>query len=496
MATVAAQPPQDIHMLVNQGQQARELQTFQVHPSLPAVAAGQPETEADAGQRMRWRVVCISAVLAVYLVINTLLQYIFDMAAMTEVLEKVREVSHMRGGPSAMSFFTNQLPSAFMGITIGLLVPLCGYLGVRHNQKWLMGCFCGCNAFHCCMGIISMVIIMFTALTIQAVTPQVELFLEKCDPMQCRPIVENGTDLHADRFVDCLATGEWKEYSPRLAYVLTDRTRLAPNAPWHFPADCPPIFLTCNTWPDYKVDALGQKGIDDLYREPLTEGFPAPVRTLPQRTQRMQRMQPRGAFNDADAPVRAAGMGDYGAFMSSEVPTSTRLASSSQLRGPHQGLRRLRFAFDQVHQKGKAKTFENHKPEFTPPSMPKDPIAECKLTENVARFHQIRLLAPQLLPQLEIFLLLRMVLLLPLVVLGCLGFCWGKDLFERLNAGYNPVARSQETRPQVMLNPALGITATPTAEFTQTQMAQPLMLSAPPVPSPQVTSISPPSFSQ
>jgi len=258
-------------------------------------------------------------------------------------------------------------------------------------------------------------------------------------------------------FIDCLATGEWKEYKPR-------------HAGPHLPFDCPPIFLKCDNQPGHGARPLGEPG----------QWGPSPV-TGPGQWEPTTSvaMLPRGAFDDAYAPVPPGGMGDDGAVPASEVPHHV-----------HQGLRRLTFAFGKAHQQGKAMFLQSPNPAFRlGPPMPKDPMAECQVvSEAVERFHQIHLLAPTLLPQLQIFLLLRMVLLLPLVVLGCLGFCWGKDLYERVDQGYNPVAISQHVQPQVMLNPALGISVAP-----QMSMAQPLMLSAPPVPPPQVTAITPPS---
>jgi hypothetical protein len=461
MSAISLQPPQD-QMLANHGQQAREL--HQLHAGLPALVASAPpvQSEGDNDRQIRWKVVCISAVLAVCLVIQALLQYIFDMVAMQDALEQVREVTHMRGGPSAVAMLLNAVPSVFMSVSIGLLVPLCGYLGVKQANKWLMGCFCGCNAFHCCTGIISMVTLLIISLTIQAVTPQVELFLAKCDPMQCSNMANTTDQAH---FIDCLASGEWKEYKPRFS---------GPR----FSSECPPIFMHCDNQPDFSLEAHSHKATGSRIG-----GFP--VRAPP------QQVQPPDTFADADAPVRAAGMGDYGAFLSSEVPMSTRQAS-----GPHQGLRRLRFAWHKKETHPMVGFFKGgHAPDFNTPPMPKDPIAECQLNQQVVdRFHQIRLLAPELLPKLELFLLLRVALMLPVVILGCLGFCWGKDLWSSLNAGYNPVSRSQEMRPQVMLNPALGISASaPMDQNTQISMSQPLILSAPPVPPAQVTAISPPS---
>lgn len=460
-------------MLVNPGQQARELQPVALNPGVPAhpTAASPPlESDTDHDQRMRWRVVCISAILAVFIVGQTCLQYVFDMAAMQDALEKVREVTHARGGSHATALVLNSLPSVFMSICIGLLVPVCGYLGVKQNQKWLVGCFCGCNAFHCCTGIVSMVMLIVFSVTIKAVTPEVELFLEKCDPMQCQPIGDNNTDvvIHKDQVIDCISSGEWKDYKRRF-----DGPR--------FSSECPPLFLICDNQPDYRLREYGHEGVDGIYEKPAGGGMP--VRSPP------QHVQPRGSFDDADAPVRAAGMGDYGTFLTSEVPASTRLASS-QIR-PHQGLRRLRFSFSEKSHKG-VPSQAQYRPNFIAPPMPKDPIRECRLTPAVERFHQIRVLAPDLLAELEVFMVIRVVLMVPVVILGCLGFCWGKELWERLNAGYNPVSRSQEMRPEVVLNPALGVVSAAPAGSTQMQMAHPLVLSAPPMPPAQVTAISSP----
>jgi hypothetical protein len=118
--------------------------------------------------------------------------------------------------------------------------------------------------------------------------------------------------------------------------------------------------------------------------------------------------------------------------------------------------------------------------------MPADPLKECYPAKSVKRFHQFRKLVPVLLPQIQFIICVRVFLMIPLFILGCLGFCWGKDLFAHLNAGYNPVGTTRaNARPQVAMQPTLGTVAVnATVQFTtqsqHQQMAQPLILNVPP----------------
>jgi hypothetical protein len=190
---------------------------------------------------------------------------------MQEVLEKVREVTHVEGGvPNPTTFIFNMVPSVGMSIVIGLLVPLCGYLGVKQNQQFLVGCFCSCNALQCCCAMMSMVCLCFLGWGLAAMAPSVELFLEKCDPIQC---TVNATG--QAHIVDCLATGVWKDYQPRF-----------PG--YHFPGKgvCPP-FLQCGSPP---------KEIESYDEQPFG-----------------------GDFQDVDAPAREVGMGDYSSSLAADL---------------------------------------------------------------------------------------------------------------------------------------------------------------------------------
>jgi hypothetical protein len=323
-----------------------------------------------------------------------------------------------------------------------------------------------------------MVLTLLLSVGVQALAPQVELFMEKCDPtLQCQDKMHNSTD--QAHLVDCLAAGMWKEYQPHYAVALSSK--------------CPPTFLKCDSFEN--DDVLFAAGLlPPNEKAGLAEDGPQDADSFDS-----LRSGQEGDYDDADAPVRAAGMGDYGTFLTSEVPSRTRYASSSRSSGSHGELRRLvqhftdirrlRFSFGQPHEEhGKflalGKRRDREEMHYAVPPMPKDPIAECQPAETVEQFHQVRLLVPVLLPQLKLYLLVRGVLLLPVAILGCFGFCWGKDLFTRLNDGYNPIGTSNvNPRPQVMLNPALGVSASGPASIagsTQISMAQPLILNAPP----------------
>jgi len=113
--------------------------------------------------------------------------------------------------------------------------------------------------------------------------------------------------------------------------------------------------------------------------------------------------------------------------------------------------------------------------------MPKDPTKDCRPNEGVEKFHQARRLAPELLPKFVVFLLVRVVLTVPVMVLGLLGFCWGKDMWTRLGQGYSYVtaqpALGYSTAPpsnEVQLTQHL-MQNTPLASLQQQQVSQPVV---------------------
>jgi len=340
--------------------------------------------------------------IAVYVVVGAVLQWAFDVAAFEDALEKIRSVTHLRAGDAAVAAVAlHAIPQVGMAITIGLLVPLCGYLGVKQNHPWLMGCFCSCNALHCCCGIMSLLCLAGLVFGTTVAAPGVQAFLEMCDPVMCAPDGLNRTA--QDHVVDCLAAGTWQEYKPHF-----------PDGP-RYPSKCPKIFLTCHDAPEEPaiVSFKHAWGKAEIESKGTADGHAAPARSLSIRRQVPQVMEP--------------------------------------------------------HFRGRRPMLQ------TPPPEPSDPIVECKPAEVVEKFHQARLLVPALIPKLVAFLFMKMVLTIPVIVLGCLGFCWGKDLWQRLCEGYSqlagPPVALQAGVPvvtaQAVLQPAQGHAAAPAAAGAQ-----------------------------
>jgi len=93
-----------------------------------------------------------------------------------------------------------------------------------------------------------------------------------------------------------------------------------------------------------------------------------------------------------------------------------------------------------------------------PVGLPTEPsAATCKVNhDEIDTFQAIIKLLPVVAPKFSALLAVKLCLTIPAVILGCLGFCWGWALYDRLNAGYAHVAepgfRTQATpaQPQTM----------------------------------------------
>mmetsp|Transcript_133180 Transcript_133180/g.371251 ORF Transcript_133180/g.371251 Transcript_133180/m.371251 type:complete len:472 (-) Transcript_133180:8-1423(-) len=429
-------------MAVQPGQQARQIRVVQpavgggaaapLQPLAPGFAPAAPPP-LDAGREdreARRRVLCISMAIAAYVVLGTILQYAFDIAAFEEAISKIQSVTHMHPrGHSLASFIVNTSPQVGWSIAIGMLVPLCGYLGVKQNNEWMLGCFCSCNALHCCCGMLSVVSIVGVLMGISAAAPGVFLMLESCDPLQCVPSGHNLTDKYV---VDCLATGMWEDYKPRFKH------------PERFPAECPKIFLMCNHGHGRPQDVM--------YHPLLVEG------------------------DESEAP--AAG---HTGFEASGVtpgwsPTTRKLSVARKVlltgAGPTDAPDR---------REAMRSMFRRHHPPAAPP-MPAHPLKECETAKTAMAFHEARVLAPELLPKLVLFLVVKVMLMIPVIILGCFGFCWGKEMWTRLGQGYaHLTAATPGPAPaEVPLQPITAFAAVPPS--TDAQLAQPLMLNAPPLP--------------
>jgi len=388
--------------LVQDGE-ARELRFMgpaAADPSSSQTISDRAAHEAD--HEARTRVLKVSLFLAIYVVVGALIHYALDIAVFEEVMHSFHRKVYGET-PNLALIVINGIPKLTFSIGVSLLVPLCGYLGIKQNEQGLLGCFCCCNLcsfFGGLVGLVTLVILMVGAMV---AAPGLEIWMERCDPMHCAPEGLNVTQ--RSHVVDCLAAGYWEEYKPRFT-----------NHGHWYPHDCPKAFLTCKSWEN-------SKGLEvQLGQEP----------------HRMASPMFRGGAGgwDPEAPDR-------------------RLAWRHQLR--QDALARQQSLQSDLY----------HGRHEEPLPMPKDPTEDCRPNEGVENFHQARGLLPELLPKFVGYLFLRVVLAVPLTVLGLFGFLAGKDMWTRLGQGYS----------QVTVQPALGHLAAPPSN--EVQLAQHLMQSTP-----------------
>eukprot|EP00930_Biecheleria_cincta_P009266 TRINITY_DN11097_c0_g1_i1.p1 TRINITY_DN11097_c0_g1~~TRINITY_DN11097_c0_g1_i1.p1 ORF type:complete len:450 (-),score=89.60 TRINITY_DN11097_c0_g1_i1:77-1426(-) len=358
---------------------------------LPQMGVAVDESERQGGE-MKRRVLFLSAFIAIYIIVNGLVQCAFDATAMETVLQQIKSVTNFKGGPNLAMIILNSLPGVTTSIVIGLMVPLCGFLGARQNHQGMMGLFCGCNALHCCCGIASLVIMSGVLMTMTAALPGVTEWLEMCDPMQCSADLPEGMDEETkrSRVVDCLAAGTWPEdYKQRFA---------GPS----YPASCPKMLLDC--------------------QHELTQGDVI-----------------AGALSSEDAD----GTEEQDSFMK-------RLRGSWQRR---LGINSEEDMSDSLRGWQPSTRWDDRGVTTSLVPMPPDPIASCKPQEKgIKVIHQARLLVPELAPKLIVFIFVKLLMFVPVIFLSCLGFCWGKDLFSRFGQGYgrlNGPAVQQPTQAEM-----------------------------------------------
>jgi len=373
---------------------ARELVALQ-----PAGAMGSDNLQdnlLDGGrqqfEQMRSRVACISIAIAVYVVFDAFVNWVMGLAMLTEMTAKAREAQHMRGeSPNFAVLAMTTLPNLSLGIALGLLVPLCGYIGARSKQPCLLGMFTCCNFFSCCGGACGLMLLLCCAgLLTEGLKPMAE-YMAHCDPQQC---LELGSEAQQ---VDCLASGIWDE-----SYTRHFPEDLA------YPADCPKSWLQCPGGPD---------------AERAPDAQAAQLRGWPASPDRRLGVVPRGGRQPLSTPVHRL------------PPAPEKLLK------------------------------------LVPPPQPDDPLQVCEVRAKfVEEFHTESKMIPVVMPKLQLLVIVKALLAIPAVVLGCFGFCWGKGLYGQVQG-----------RPYVvtpgLLQPALsGVVA---ARPTDATMSEPLMLSPP-----------------
>eukprot|EP00442_Polarella_glacialis_P005059 CAMPEP_0115123638 /NCGR_PEP_ID=MMETSP0227-20121206/47678_1 /TAXON_ID=89957 /ORGANISM="Polarella glacialis, Strain CCMP 1383" /LENGTH=298 /DNA_ID=CAMNT_0002526081 /DNA_START=81 /DNA_END=977 /DNA_ORIENTATION=+ len=224
-------------------------------------------------------------------------------------------------------------------------------------------------------------------------TPGIETYLEKCDPVQCASISSNLSPQESqNKVVDCLAAGTWEGYQKRY------------DGP-SYPSYCPKIMLKCNG------DSV--EHLEPELKDPRMEA-----------SQELLPVIPQGSARSSGSSLRRLGVGRQ-EFFPAQAAANHLAARSRSWRV----LPRL----------------DGNPGEEEVGKMPADPIASCKPKEKGMKIiHQARLLLPELVPKLVVFISVKLLLLIPVILLGCVGFCWGKDLFARLGQGYGQLGGSMQ----------------------------------------------------
>lgn len=386
------------------------------------------DAEAATRGEMKRRVLFLSIILAVYVVVNAMVQYVFDAAALETALEQISKVTDIRRVPSMAKLLLGAIPSLAFTIFLGLLVPLCGYLGAKQNNQGLVGCFCGCNFVHCCCSISVLIGSVIVLAMLSAATPGIETYLEKCDPEMCTKWPEHfSEEVKRQRTVDCLAAGTW----PDQYHKVFDGPA--------YPPICPKIFLKCS------LDADVQHGHGGFLR-----GRNGGLRVKPmfspfETTTFYPAFLPRADLEDPDAMLEDD--------LVAEVDSSLRPA-----KGPF--FRRLQM----MHPREWKKHWDL--PQFDGmeddqmtamddimqiPPMPSDPLETCTPDyKGLKVLHQAGVLIPDLVPKVVMLMAVKCLLLIPVILFGCLGFLWGRELWSKLGQGYGHLDGPNALPPRVM----------------------------------------------
>lgn len=235
-----------------------------------------------------------------------------------------------------------------------------------------------------------MVTMLFLLAMLGSATPGITAYLDMCDPVQCAPLMLNVTQEESNaRVVDCLAAGTWEGYQKRFDGH-------------SYPASCPKIMLKCK---GDQEDISGLQERDDQTAQMLK------LQEQLQMAKEQLRLQGVGLLPAPSEQLRRLSISTQAFY----PPVSGSVARSGK---EWWNLPR----WDEAHTVGE---------------QPIDPIADCKPKEKGMRMiHQARLLLPQMVPKLVVFIFVKMCLLIPVILLGCIGFWWGKELYDRLGQGY------------------------------------------------------------
>jgi len=422
--------------------------TTVAQPTAPASTLLEDDPEIQDQLRIKRRVFCVSGMIAIYVVCSYVSNWAIDGVATVTALSEINQVAHSsEEAPDITEWLLQSLPSMSMNMMCGMLVPLCGFIGAKRNQQCLLGCFCGCSALSCICSLIFAMILLVTTCAVSLSEPGLEQLLEKCDPSVCAPLGFNITP--QDQVVDCFASGAWEQYKPKYS-----------DGP-HFDATCPKVFLKCGPDGNEEPGSMSERNLH----------FPG----LPEHPQPVTIGMRPVASSSIQRPAASSSV-DLGGFTDSEPAGGGGGTDAQKWHWKssriHAGLRRLAFvprrpleggsALDSSGAGGAGNHVREHRLKLlsgpgemrqTAVTMPENPLSECTTaTKSIEFFQSAKVLLPDLAPKLVVYLLVKLVVLLPGICLGCFGCCWGKDLFWRLRSGYR-----QLDQPQVYLQPSLGM---------------------------------------
>jgi len=399
---------------------------FPVAPMAELGGSQQPQL-----RRIQKRVLCVSLVMAMYIILHFVVQYVFEVAEIQEGMRDVQAVTGSLGHAELrlLPVLLSGIPVAVVVIMVGLLVPLCGYFGARQNHRSLLCCFWSCNALGGCCSCLSLVSGMMILFLLQGLAPTVETFLRNCDPkVHCTSSVRGFPDQTV--MVDCLAANTWQEYKPLFVRHLK-----------RMPPECrkiSPAFLKC----EY-----------DHIEETSTSDYSNYYTTRP--------------WDSESYATRSWDSESY----------TTRSWKSTTY--PPRKLSPWESSHDKgVITRGILTTpFEEEPHHHREPRMPEDPMKHCTPNARFANnFHAANILAPDVYSRLLLVIVLKWMLTVPVLILSCLGFCWGKDLYDHV--GYGRLAGAGTVVQQAPANvdyamPVVGeVMAQPLMMYSQGPMAR------------------------
>mmetsp|Transcript_10417 Transcript_10417/g.27790 ORF Transcript_10417/g.27790 Transcript_10417/m.27790 type:complete len:475 (-) Transcript_10417:237-1661(-) len=426
-------PPQDLQQSLSQNEMQLTTGTVgdaRVIFARAAPVSGVPsganltQSEQDHFRQVQRKVMYVASALGAMVIAQHIIGFAFNMAEMEAAINEIHEVApkdlNLHWLPRAGSLIMGGVPNMMVGILGALIVPLCGYIGARQSNSKLMCCFSGCNFLGGCMGILSMLCLTGGLLVLSGAEPAVADFLAMCDPTRCTHAVPM---LDRNQTIDCLA-------APAPGYV----TKYS-GVP-HLHARCPPIFLTCAIDPAWtrfchsRYDAWSCKSSPGSKCIWLEEScIPNDQSAIAEKLLR-EHPYKHGRYLMA-APV----------LRSWQEAAYQQQAAAGPMMMPADGRQRFPSAALSVG--------------HNPLELPEDPQASCNVDEKrLEGFAAIRKLAPRLLPMLTAVVLVKLLLAVPTVILGCIGFCWGKDLYNKLSSGYATINAPTYVGQPLFIQPA------------------------------------------